>query len=332
VRYEALQALVAGGRPYSLEQARAALVRSPSGLEFYSGSQTDTVGEAALARYTEQYFECLTTAQLEEEERSAIFDQFAYFALARRDFRLRGDDLRKAVANRFVDRFESLLEEMTKRLGMQTELFEKIRSLGQYLRNKFTREGLSIICNRLEVADLPLVRKMLMDGDVDYATTDLRYLAKFGQWCDIPLVIASLDRPDSTRRTASLLLTAGSTKYEDAARAIYALGKHRLNDLLVTKMPGDLLAKLIRVIPDKAFQGLSDTDIASLVRSESEAVRKFASLKYIRVFSRHRAKQFLENYVAADQFYYNVIHWFDFGISVPRERMLRAVGKRLIGA
>lgn len=335
VRYAAMRALVASGRSYSVEQAKTFLVRSnpaPTGFALIAMRQTDPEGESVLERYTEQFYDSLTVAQLEEESQSAIFDQNAYFALIRRDFRRRGDDLREAVANQFVDRFDLLLEEMTKRYGTQTDLIEKTRSLGKHLRSRFTREGLNIICSRLDAADLPLVRNMLASGGVDYSPVDLLYLAKFGQWCDIPLVIASLDRPEYGRKLASILSIASSTKYEDAAHTLYALGKHRLNDLLATTMPGYLLARIIPLIPDKAFKELSDADIVPLMRSETEDVRKLASLKYVRAFPRRRMKQFLAEYMAADQFYYNVIHWFDFGTSVPRERMLRAAGKALLDA
>lgn len=333
VRHEALQALVASGRSYSVEQAKAVLVRknpAPAGLGLFALSQADTEGEAALDRYTEQFFNRLTVAQLEEEDLSSIFDQNAFFALSRRDFRRRGDDLRKAVANHFVDRFESLLEEMAKRFGKVPDLLEKTRSLGKHLRSRFTREGMDIICNRLDAADLPLVRSMLGSGSLDYSAADLRYLAKFGQWCDIPLVIASLDRPEYGRKHVSMLSIVSSSKYEDAARTVYALGKHRLNDLLTTSLPGRLLARIIPLIPDKAFLGLDEAVIMALLRSETEDVRKLASLKYVRAFPRHRVKQFLDDYMVADKFYYNVIHWLDFGVSVPRDRMMRAAGKLLV--
>ena len=146
------------------------------------------------------------------------------------------------------------------------------------------------------------------------------------------MVIASLDRPEYGRKYTSILSVASSTKYKDAARTLYALGKHRLNDLLATTMPGYLLAGIIRLIPDKAFQVLADADIVSLMRSETDDVRKLASLKYVRAFPRRRVKKLLEEYMAADQFYYNVIHWFDFGVSVPRERLLRAAGRVLADA
>lgn len=335
VRYAALRTLVESGRSYSVEQAKAALVRNNpvrTGLASFANNHADMEGEAVLERYTEQLFDSLTDAQLEVEDRSAIFDQNAYFALVRRNFRLRGDGLRKAVANQFVDRFELLLEEVTKRYGMLTDFVEKTRSLGEHLRSSFTREGLDLICSKLDATDLPLVRTMLASGSVDYSAADLQYLTKFGQWCDIPLVIASLDRPEYGRKYASLLSIASSTRYDDAARTVYALGKHSLKDLLAIAMPGYLLARIIPLVPDKAFQGLADADIVPLMRSETEEVRKLASLKYVRAFSRRQSKQFLEKYMASEQFYYNVIHWFDFGVSVPRDRMLRAAGKALLDA
>lgn len=92
---------------------------------------------------------------------------------------------------------------MVNQYGIQTDLIEKIRSLAQYLRSKFTRRGLDIICGRLDPNDLPLVRSKLESNDISYSAEDLRYLAKFGQWCDIHNLIASIERP---------LTTVGSTR------------------------------------------------------------------------------------------------------------------------
>ena len=295
-------------------------------------SQTDRDGEVMLERYAEQHFDSLPNAELKENATRAIFDQNAYFALVRRDFRLRGDDLRKAVDNDFVDRFDLLLQGMVNQYGIQTDLIEKIRSLAQYLRSKFTREGLEIICGRLDPNDLPLVRSKLESNDISYSAEDLRYLAKFGQWCDIPLVIASIERPDNGRKYTSLFSTVSSTKYADAAHTLFALGKHRLADLLATPMPTSLLAHIILLTPDKAFHGLDEAVIHSLMQSEDENVRKWAALKFVRAFPRRKVKQLLDKFLAANQFYYNVIHWLDFGLSAPRDRVLRAALKLMTEA
>lgn len=332
VRFLALRILVESGRSYSLDQAKAILVPNKSvktGLGLSAPGYTDAAGEAAFERYRDLFFGLLTIEQLEAQAQLVSVDQGAYFALVKRDFRRHGDDLRRAVANLFESRFLFLLEEMERRYGAQAGLIDNFRSLEEFLCKKFSRVGLDVICKRLDPADLALVRTSLASGKLDYSSADLKYLAKFGQWCDIPLVIASLDKPDYDRKYESLLSIANSSRYENAARALYALGKHRLKDLLAVKMPGRLLSCIIRIIPDSSFQLLDESDIVSLMRSDSDDVRKLASLKFIRAFPRHRIKAVLESYMAADQFYYNVVHWLDFGISVPKERMLRAAGRLL---
>lgn len=70
VRYEAMQALIATGRHYSIEQAKAVLVRknpNATGLGLFALRPTDTEGEAVLDRYAEQYFDGLNLVQLNEE-------------------------------------------------------------------------------------------------------------------------------------------------------------------------------------------------------------------------------------------------------------------------
>ena len=94
-------------------------------------------------------------------------------------------------------------------------------------------------------------------------------------------------------------------------------------------MPDRLLKQVLLLIPDSRFKRLPDTVIVSLMRAESDIVRKVASLKFLRAFSRRRAQQLLVQYTSADNFFYNVVHWLDFGISVPRERVMRAAAKEL---
>lgn len=332
VRYEALLAMIASGRSYSVDQAKAVLVlKNPprTGLGLFAVNQSDSEGEAALERYTEHYFDKLTVAQLEQEANSEMFNQNAYFALIRRDFKSRGDELLQAVSNEFVDRFDWLLDGMSRQYGAETDLVARTRSLGDHLRRQFTREGLNIISGRFDASDLPLIRSMLWRGNANYSANDLRYLAKFGQWEDIPLVIASIKQPELDSKYTSILSRAENHKFEEAARTLYAIGRQRLNDLLVTAMPSALLIRIIPLISDKAFLGLSDAVVDSLMRSDNDGVRKLASLKYVLSFPRRKVKQYLDEYMAADQYYYNVIHWLDFGLSVPRERMLRAARRTL---
>ncbi len=328
VRFEALQVLVKNGRIYSIDQAKSILIQSNTGtrgLGLLALSQTDTVGELFFERFEREYFDSLTVAQLEDIDRSGTPDQSAFFALVRRNFKKQGNELRVAVSNQFLDRFDAFMVGLTSKFPGQIELLEKARTLETYLRPKFTREGLDIVCEKLDPADLPLVRSILAGTKIPYSSLDLAYLAKFGEWCDIPLVIASLERQE--HRNTSTLLTSFSTKYDDAARALYALGKNRLLELLDTKMPDLLFTKLITLIPHTAFRDFPEAKIVHHLRSENETVRKIITLKLLLAFPRRRLMSLLEDYIAAEQSYYNVIHWLDFGISVSQVRMRLAVNR-----
>ena len=175
--------------------------------------------------------------------------------------------------------------------------------------------------------DIQLVRSVLSAGDIEYSSSAMQYLSRFGQWCDAPLIIDSLNRPEYSFKYVSLLLKGSNERYSDAANALYALGAERLVEMLSMSMPDRLLKQVLLLIPDSRFKRLPDTVIVSLMRAESDIVRKVASLKFLRAFSRRRAQQLLVQYTSADNFFYNVVHWLDFGISVPRERVMREIGR-----
>lgn len=322
VRLEALTTLVAGGKSYSLGEARGILVKSNANAT--SGIRTDSDGEEALALYTEKHYNRLDLAALEEIAKAEIFDQDAFFALARRRYKTYWKDLRDAVLDGFADRFERAMDDMARRYGLITETLEKTRSLGQYLRKRFTRQGLNLICGSMDAADLPLVREVLAREETEYCSVDAEYLAKFGQWRDIPLIISSLARPEYSRGVSSLLSLSRSNKFKESGRAIYQLGKHRLEDLLRLAMPADLLAEVLMVIPDTSWRQLSRGILLSLCDSEKESVRKRTVIRIIHAFPRGEVSAFFDEYLTNESIYYNVIHWLDFGTSVPRDRLARA--------
>ena len=330
VRHEAMQALIANGRPFTLAQASALLVRNnktQTARGLLAMSRKDIVGEYYFERYKKQYFDAIPTTQLEELERSEFLDLDSYFSLARRDFQARGDDLRNAAGDQFKTRFNAVIDDLAKLHGSASDLVESARNLGSFLCGKFTREALNIICSQRNPADLTLVRSILSGSKIEYSSFDLQYLTDCGEWSDIPLIIELLERPDYGVMYREILFADSTPRDEEAARALYSLGGDRLEDLLGFSMPASLLARLIALIPGDVFSRMSNKIIMSLLRSENEEVRRVTSLKFACIFPRRKIQQFLEKYMSADQVYYNVIHWLDFSISVPRERMLHAAGR-----
>jgi hypothetical protein len=170
---------------------------------------------------------------------------------------------------------------------------------------------------------------ILKSGFVAYSDADVEYLRRFGEWEDILLIVASVDRPASGLNTLSLLSSvADGSQYRMAARAIYAMGRTRLAELLTLPAPSRLLSHLIVEASDKGFRALSDASIFPLLVSEDDGVRKAAALKCVRSLPKRRLKTILEDYISRDAHrYYNVVHWLDLGVSAPRDWAVRAAEK-----
>ena len=96
------------------------------------------------------------------------------------------------------------------------------------------------------------------------------------------------------------------------------------------EMPANLKSALIRNATKSDVSRLRDTEILDLLGNIDDSVRKMAALKCIRVLSRKRLQEVLDRHMnRVENQYYNVIHWLDFGVSVPRERALTAAQKLL---
>jgi hypothetical protein len=330
VRYEALKSLIDAGRTFSDEEAKKVLIKQTTNRGLGLFRMSDTEGEACWKHLRQQRLHSLKDKELEEAAREdPIFDGDAQFILAERHFKRYGESLRKSVDDQYKAEFSQALHAMVEKFGEQANLIEKTRSLEDFICKNLTRQGLDVICRKAEPRDLGLVRKALKSDFVDYSAADVEYLRRFGEWEDIPLVIDSVARSESGR--SSLILSAlDDSKYRTAARAIYALGRTRLPEVLAMQIPSRLLSHLIVATSDKAFRGLSDNSVTLLLRSENDAVRKAAALKCIRALPKDRVAKLLADYISGDQYrYYNVVHWLDFGVSIPRDRALLAAEKVL---
>ncbi len=324
VRFEALQSLFYGGRQFSDDEAKKILVKPKTTPRFSLFGQigaTDSVGEAYWNQFHEQQMVAMTVNELEQATSdSVIFDRSAEFVLDEREFSTRGGKLRAAVDDHFKAEFAEKLENMARTYGSESDLVERTRTLEAHVRKKFTRKGLDIICRKGDPQDLSRVRQILKSEFVGYSDTDIEYLRKFGEWEDIPRIISMLEQPDGGR---NIVLTVGTDngKYRNAARAIYALGRKRLAELLALPAPSRLLSYLIVKTTEKEFRALDDASITQLFRSEHDDVRKAVALKCVRVLPKGRVIKLLNDYVSGEShLYYNVVHWLDLGVSIPRDR------------
>ncbi len=332
VRYDALMTLVDSGHPYSDAEAKRILETTarPVGFGLLRGFGAIESPDREAVEYLEQ-FQKQRLVKLKEKDLEdaaagdSMFDQRAMLVLAERHFDRHGEELRRRVDDQYKAKFSAELALLAgSGESGKTSLRERLRSIETFMRKELTRQGLNIICRQAQPSDLQRVRSALKSGFVDYSVADVEYLRKFGEWEDIPAIIEAVQRPDAKPNRSIFWSESDNSKYRAAARAIYALGRTRLPEVLSMPAPSGLLAHLVAEIANRAFRILGDEPIMTLLHSEADQVRKSAAIKCVHALPRRRVAKLLASYISGDKFrYYNVVHWLDFGVSTPRVRALR---------
>lgn len=247
------------------------------------------------------------------------------FTLLERHFADRKQELVALVADQFKSDFEMSFGAMISRIGSDNQTVKDIRKLEEHLRKDFTRRGLDIICRAAEGEHLSVVRSALASEFVGYSPLDVEYLRKHGEWQDIPLLIAAERRIEPG---LSLLASDTTEKHQAIARAIYTIGKDRLDELLELEIPKHLLTRILLAISDKGFRSISHDKIKRLLSDADDTVRKISVLKAVRSFPKKRVTDLLQEYLGSEeQHFYNVVHWLDLGASAPRELAQKAAAK-----
>lgn len=173
------------------------------------------------------------------------------------------------------------------------------------------RAALNVIVSKGETRDLSLVRSLL-EGDIPVTESDLRYLAKHGEWADIQTIAKASPRP-------SLLDLGSNTRVEQAAaRTICILAKKRAADLIKLDFPRPLMARVITLLAKAEFIGLSNADILLLLNDQDADLRRVAAQKCLMTLPRRRVETILTEYLTNDYLFYNTIHWLDLGLSYSK--------------
>ena len=263
-------------------------------------------------------------------EESFISGIDANFVLIERQFNARREELRRSLDDQYKEEFIRRLNHFATRLGIVADsVLEDIRSFENLFRRISCRIGLDLLCRKGDQTDLGRVRLIMKSGFVDYSSADIEFLGRFGKWNDIALIIEAVERPMSSSSHSTLPMS-DDLKYRLAALAIYSIGKTRIAECLVRLASTKILDSFIIQIPHRVFSNLTDATINQLLRSPDESVRKIAAVKCVRAMSKKRLLELLNEYTSSNQpYYYNVVHWLDFGVSVPRNRALLAADKVL---
>jgi hypothetical protein len=161
-----------------------------------------------------------------------------------------------------------------------------------------------------------LVRELAGDGHVPPLAALSGYMEKFGSFTDVSCLVGALA---SSQSGGLLSLSLGGEDTMGVARAIVRLAKGRLPELLATEMPSRLRAQVIEHCSSAEFRRLSGGTIDTLLHDQSDEVRRAAVLRLLDTRSKKIVASVLEDYVGRQSYFYNVVHWLDFGASMSVE-------------
>ena len=321
IRNEAIATYSKLGRTFTPEEVKNILVSPQKYLgQGLLGALSNREGEELFERYNMESLKKFSEAELTKRVASAhMHDDAPYFVRAEKYFADHAEELRRDIDDTFSAYFEERFRRMETAFGGypgSKDLLSKTRDSEDFRRKQHTRQGLDILCRKGKHEDLERIRSNLQSGYAGTSQTDVEYLAKHGEWTDIPL-LANADAPNLG---GSFLADFGDFQ-DEVAKALLRMSRgHSVSKLFSLEMPASILKKTIEQCAESSFSKFSQDALFRLLNHDSEDVRKAASIKVVRTFSKKQIKSTLHEYVGRDEYrYYNVIHWLDLGASMSRD-------------
>lgn len=294
-------------------------------VSMLSPDQSDEEGKVCYEDYLfSKYFRMPEKQLLKIVEDATVFDDIPYFSLCSRYFKNHSEELRESVDDRFSKKYESYIENLEK-LGATEETIGKFRNVEDFVRKQLTRKALDILCQKGGVKDLSRIRENMRSGYVKSSVDEIDYMRQHGEWEDIPFLLKA-EKDHLYSRTSLSVFSVDSDWNRSVAKSVYQIGKDRLDELLGMDIPSQILVELIKTCSFSKFSELPDNTLLKYLYSKIDKVRKFIALKSIQSFKKSKIESLLKVYMDGQDYrYYNVIYWFDFGISLPRSTTKKAI-------
>lgn len=325
VRALSIPALLQQGVNLGEDEAKAIIMKDVS--------KSTTEEEAAWAEIQPMLLGQLETSELERRAHKYLpLRSDAYIELARRKLDKLRPELTQNLQNNYEDFYYKHLRSWAEATNDAPEqIFKQFESLKQFITIGFTRKTLTLLTENKSTRDLATIRSTLSNPSIPTTESDLKYFQQHGEWKDIPLIIEIVSRFGASGRRS---LLGGN----EVPREIYALtvkiilkiGKDRIADVLALKCPSMIKRNAISSMRDKDFLGIGEDVILGILHDEDPDIRKHCALKCAKLYSKKKLSELLERYRNAEQTFYNVIHWLDFGIYGTKEQVKNICSKIFI--
>ena len=331
VRLEAIKALTGMKVSISEERAKYALTitATSSGLGSLTGATAPTNDTSRFDEYQRYLLKKKSLEELLELEKngnpfSADALLAAFHNFPKETFNL----LRALVKDGFETRFENRLKDYEiRKIPRWSILTKNARDLKNFCCQRQTQLALAILATQQKRKDLPLVREVIDQWEMEASNDVLRYLMRFGSWEDVERILKLKEQVHSGYK----LLGTNQMRHDKlVGRALFRVGGTRMVDLLSRIESHTIKAGVIGACTQIGILGLGDNVVLKLMNDDDDQVRKMMVLRCLESFPKTRLGKLLDVYVNRDEYrYYNVIHWLDLGVTMPKQFVRKIVRSEL---
>lgn len=310
VRLEAMLLLHSNGHAFSDTQSRELLIKrkAPNLLSLSTAGVEE--GQEQHTEYVRHKFSKMSDSELQDIYESSFLSYDAFIEHSLRS--KRGlDRLRFELRDGFNSYVESGLSKLP------DELRSRLDSVKVHFINSIVRASISAIESKNNKSDLLLVRDVLNAQDISWSDGDAHFLKRHGEWTDIQILIRNCQRVEYGGRSF-LAISGQEQQYRIAADAIAKLGAARPEELLRCEMPSGLLSGVILKLPGDAVKKITPETVSRLLNHDSDNVRKTTCICLGRHKNRPAMRDILITYLKSPSVYYNVVHWLDLFVAMPR--------------
>ncbi len=300
------------------------------GLLWLSSSGSD--GESQYVEFRKLRLGKLEKSELLKLEGEADFlDDDLRFVAAEREFRVLGEQLRADIDDRFNGAAEEHLASIRK-LGTEGQkLAEKWLGLIPDVVLKMLSRGCEVLARKDDSLDLPRIRGVLDAYDIKFNPDIVAYLGHHGQDEDVERILKLVENPGHGLGLLSRDFD-GQARFGAATDAVIGIMSEASLIELVGRLPAKMTPFAISVFPKSRFLKISDAELLILLNLEFDEARKAVGLRMVRDCSKRTLRRVLSQLTkVGSTYYYNAVHWLDFGISLE-QKMCRATARRLVKA
>jgi hypothetical protein len=321
VRLVAVESLVRLGKAPQEDTIKKALVQPESrGLLAFGGGDGGYENTAYYERYQANQLTKLSYGNLLERVKEAsVYEELEVSVLYKRFTRKHLTEIRRNLKDGFKGYFEEKFKLFASTPGMTEKLLSGTRRLERFIRQRLTSNALDAVCAYGKSTELALVRKTIDEHEIDFSVPAIRFLARFGNWSDRDRILSFVEKYSHSDRNFSMFPLRQVGRAGHIAAALYAIGRHRLVDLLALELDTAVRRYLILQLSQSDLKRMSDEVMIAELSDEDDRFRKVFALRCVDSLTQARLRNLLDAYIAQDGHrYYNSIHWLDLGASMSR--------------